>query len=98
MAFWKPGTVAPGSLVDREAEKDSEATIITFSDAKYSTMAMSEQRKQLPVYKHRTEILYLLENYQVVVLVGQTGSGKTTREYPCVPTGKHDIRVRKSCW
>jgi hypothetical protein len=44
---------AVGSLVDREAEKDSEATIITFSDAKYSTMAMSEQRKQLPVYKHR---------------------------------------------
>lgn len=44
---------AVGSLVDREAEKDSEAAIVTFSDAKYSTMALSEQRKQLPVYKHR---------------------------------------------
>lgn len=44
---------AVGSLVDREAEKDSEAAIITFSDTKYSTMAMSEQRKQLPVYRHR---------------------------------------------
>ncbi|KAG0203719.1 hypothetical protein BGX33_008943 [Mortierella sp. NVP41] len=79
MAFWKPGTVAPGSLVDREAEKDSEAVIVTFSDTKYSTMALSDQRKQLPVYKHRTELLYLLEKYQVVVLVGQTGSGKTTQ-------------------
>lgn len=39
--------------MDREAEKDSEAVIVTFSDAKYSTMTMSEQRKQLPVYKHR---------------------------------------------
>ena len=44
---------AVGSLVDREAEKDSEAAIVTFSDTKYSTMTMSEQRKQLPVYKHR---------------------------------------------
>lgn len=48
-----PLLFALGSLVDREAEKDSEAAIVTFSDAKYSTMAMSEQRKQLPVYKHR---------------------------------------------
>ncbi|KAF9942194.1 hypothetical protein BGZ65_008280 [Modicella reniformis] len=107
MAFWKPGTVAPGklsvfvgfssircfalqltlfqpclyigSLVDREAEKDSEAVIITYSDTKHSSLALSEQRKQLPVYNHRTEFLYCIERYQVVVLVGQTGSGKTTQ-------------------
>ncbi|KAF9291968.1 hypothetical protein BGZ68_001054 [Mortierella alpina] len=40
---------------------------------------MSEQRKQLPVYRHRTEFLYLVEHHQVVILVGQTGSGKTTQ-------------------
>ncbi|KAF9900101.1 hypothetical protein BX616_002690 [Lobosporangium transversale] len=79
MAFWKPGTVAPGSLVDREAEKDTEAIVIAHSDAKYSTLSLSDQRKQLPVYSHRTEFLYLIEKYQVVVLVGQTGSGKTTQ-------------------
>ncbi|KAG0199633.1 hypothetical protein BGX28_007113 [Mortierella sp. GBA30] len=79
MAFWKPGTIAPGSLVDREAEKDSEATLVAFTDTKYSTLPISEQRKQLPVYRHRSEFLYLLEKYQVVILVGQTGSGKTTQ-------------------
>jgi len=25
-------------------------------------------------------LLYLVENYQVVIVVGQTGSGKTTRK------------------
>ncbi|KAF9348435.1 hypothetical protein BGX34_002491, partial [Mortierella sp. NVP85] len=86
MAFWKPGTVAPGSLVpaigslvDREVEKDSDAVVIAFSDTKYSSLPLSEQRKQLPVYNHRTEFLYCIEKYQVVVLVGQTGSGKTTQ-------------------
>ncbi|KAI1314989.1 hypothetical protein EDD11_001425 [Mortierella claussenii] len=79
MAFWKPGTVAPGSLVDREAEKDAEAMVVAYSDGKYATLSLSDQRKQLPVYNHRTEFLYLIEHYQVVVLVGQTGSGKTTQ-------------------
>ncbi|KAF9171324.1 hypothetical protein BGX21_002859 [Mortierella sp. AD011] len=79
MAFWKPGTVAPGILVDREAEKDSEAIIVAYSDTKLATLSLSDQRKQLPVYNHRTEFLYLIEKYQVVILVGQTGSGKTTQ-------------------
>ncbi|KAF9984591.1 hypothetical protein BGZ75_003855 [Mortierella antarctica] len=96
MAFWKPGTVAPGmyphrfaaartaavasrSQVDREAGKDSEAAVVAFADTKYTTLPMSEQRKQLPVHRHRTEFLYLLEHHQVVILVGQTGSGKTTQ-------------------
>ncbi|KAF9961246.1 hypothetical protein BGZ72_004387 [Mortierella alpina] len=79
MAFWKPGTVAPGIQVDREAGKDSEAAVVAFADTKYTTLPISEQRKQLPVYGHRTEFLYLLERYQVVILVGQTGSGKTTQ-------------------
>ncbi|KAG0091246.1 ATPdependent RNA helicase [Podila epicladia] len=79
MAFWKPGTLAPGSQVDREAGQESEAVIVTFNEAQFTTMTIAEQRQQLPVFKHRTEFLYLLENYQVVILVGQTGSGKTTQ-------------------
>ncbi|MCJ1243409.1 hypothetical protein MMC30_000606 [Trapelia coarctata] len=33
----------------------------------------------LPIARHRTNLLYLLETFQVVVVVGQTGSGKTTQ-------------------
>ncbi|KAF9586519.1 hypothetical protein BGW38_003205 [Lunasporangiospora selenospora] len=79
MAFWKPGTVAPGSLVDRETERDGEAVVAAFSDSSYATFSINEQRKHLPVYRHRLEFLYTIERYQVVIVVGQTGSGKTTQ-------------------
>ncbi|KAG0304257.1 hypothetical protein BGZ98_005744 [Dissophora globulifera] len=53
--------------------------IIAYSDAQHSSLPLSEQRKRLPIYGHRTEMLYMLEKYQVLILVGQTGSGKTTQ-------------------
>jgi ATP-dependent RNA helicase DDX35 len=40
---------------------------------------LSDQRLQLPIYKSKNQILYLIEKFQAVVLVGQTGSGKTTQ-------------------
>ena len=33
----------------------------------------------LPIARHRTSLLYLVEKFQVVIVVGQTGSGKTTQ-------------------
>ncbi|CAG0921664.1 unnamed protein product [Notodromas monacha] len=42
-------------------------------------LPLKQQRKTLPAYKHRDELLYLLEKYQVVVLCGETGSGKSTQ-------------------
>lgn len=33
----------------------------------------------LPIARHRSAILYLVETHQVVIVVGQTGSGKTTQ-------------------
>lgn len=38
-----------------------------------------EQRKSLPVYEARAELLEKLDKNQVVVLEGETGSGKTTQ-------------------
>lgn len=37
------------------------------------------QRRQLPIYKQRSEFLNLIHNNQILVLVGETGSGKTTQ-------------------
>lgn len=34
---------------------------------------LSAQRSRLPIFKHREEILYLLENFQTVIIVGETG-------------------------
>ena len=38
-----------------------------------------EQRKLLPVYDVREELLQIIRENQVVVIVGETGSGKTTQ-------------------
>ncbi|KAI8825220.1 P-loop containing nucleoside triphosphate hydrolase protein [Fimicolochytrium jonesii] len=78
MAFWKPGTVAPGSSIDRESEKE-EGQAVTAQYNANANASLSEQRLRLPIYKNRKQILYLVEKYQVVVVVGQTGSGKTTQ-------------------
>jgi ATP-dependent RNA helicase DDX35 len=33
----------------------------------------------LPIARHRQNLLYLIETFQVTIVVGQTGSGKTTQ-------------------
>ena len=39
----------------------------------------STSRQILPITAHRTQILYALEKYGVLILVGETGSGKSTQ-------------------
>ena len=33
----------------------------------------------LPIARHRQSLLYLIETFQVTIVVGQTGSGKSTQ-------------------
>jgi ATP-dependent RNA helicase DDX35 len=40
---------------------------------------LSMQRQCLPIAKHRTQLLYALEQFSVIVIVGETGSGKSTQ-------------------
>ena len=37
------------------------------------------ERQVLPINAHRTQILYALEKYGVLILVGETGCGKSTQ-------------------
>ncbi|RIA95786.1 pre-mRNA splicing factor [Glomus cerebriforme] len=78
MAFWKPGTVAPGISVDREAEKETSESLVTFVNYG-SNLSIQQQRKRLPIFKSRDQILYLVERYQTTIIVGQTGCGKSTQ-------------------
>lgn len=43
------------------------------------SLPLEQHRQRLPVYKNRDHILYLLEQFQTVVLVGETGCGKSTQ-------------------
>eukprot|EP00894_Picocystis_sp_ML_P000616 jgi/Pico_ML_1/51133/g2216.t1 len=47
--------------------------------AKTEHELMLEDRKRLPIYPYREELLQALEQYQVIIIVGETGSGKTTQ-------------------
>ncbi|KAF8049480.1 hypothetical protein N665_2203s0007 [Sinapis alba] len=53
-----------------EAEKDESRTVAERA---------KEDRKSLPIYAYRDELLKLVEENQVLVIVGETGSGKTTQ-------------------
>ena len=90
--------VGPDGKVDYRADsKYSEAmkgkteAISHFAQTK----TLKEQRRFLPVYKVRSELLQVIRDHQVVVIVGETGSGKTTQvaqyllEDGCVPCRAH---------
>lgn len=42
-------------------------------------LSLGQQRMNLPIYKYRTHILYLVEKYPTTIIVGHTGCGKTTQ-------------------
>ncbi|KAL7422216.1 hypothetical protein Q5752_002862 [Cryptotrichosporon argae] len=73
LQFWKPGTAAPGSSLDRASE--AEALVAP----RPSTLSLETQRQRLPIAKHRQKLLWCVEKYRVVIVVGQTGSGKSTQ-------------------
>ncbi|PXF40008.1 putative pre-mRNA-splicing factor ATP-dependent RNA helicase DEAH2 [Gracilariopsis chorda] len=52
-----------------------------WTDRPYSSryFTIFEQRRALPVYEARREVLDTLADHQVIVLQGETGSGKTTQ-------------------
>ena len=48
---------------------------------------IKDQRRLLPVYECREDLLQVIRENQVVVVVGETGSGKTTQVRRCCPSG-----------
>ncbi|KAI0273863.1 P-loop containing nucleoside triphosphate hydrolase protein [Gloeopeniophorella convolvens] len=76
LQFWKPGTLGPGSSLDRPSANDDAFVSPTRPSQALSVQA---QRDRLPISKHKNNIMYCMENNQVVIVVGQTGCGKTTQ-------------------
>lgn len=93
--FWKPGSRGPDAretrraarprghveldttMDDRESERWEQGQVLVHNPLeRYS---LRQQREALPIFKHRRQLLYMVETHRVVVLVGETGSGKTTQ-------------------
>lgn len=79
--FWKPGSKFPGvdAESDRQAEKEGESITAIYNP--YERYSLDQQRQHLPIFKLRTQLLYCVERYKVLVIIGETGCGKTTRMY-----------------
>ncbi|KAJ8678997.1 hypothetical protein QAD02_014784 [Eretmocerus hayati] len=76
----KPRFLAPGENSWQEDKTDLDAHQSTqFVFNPNQSLALDLQRKRLPIYKLRSHIIYLLENYQALILVGETGCGKSTQ-------------------
>ncbi|KAG8430381.1 hypothetical protein GDO86_017906 [Hymenochirus boettgeri] len=75
--FWKPGTEGPGVGIAEERQSTAEVSSVIYNP--HASLSIEQQRQRLPVFKLRNHILYLVENYQTVVIIGETGSGKSTQ-------------------
>ncbi|KAM0754168.1 P-loop containing nucleoside triphosphate hydrolase protein [Meredithblackwellia eburnea MCA 4105] len=89
MAFWKPGTIAPGSSIatgssiDRDKDAESGGGGAggpgAVTGRVQGNIAVSQRRDRLPITKERNSLLYLLEEHPVVILQSPTGTGKSTQ-------------------
>ncbi|XP_050680357.1 probable ATP-dependent RNA helicase DHX35 isoform X2 [Leptidea sinapis] len=57
-------------------DNDSKTSVVY---NRYHHLPLQTQRQKLPVFQYRNHILYLLENYQTLILIGETGCGKSTQ-------------------
>jgi ATP-dependent RNA helicase DDX35 len=48
--FWKPGTVGPGSSLDRATEAEDGLVV----SSSLSSLSIQAQRERLPIFKHST--------------------------------------------
>ncbi|XP_027338668.1 pre-mRNA-splicing factor ATP-dependent RNA helicase DEAH1-like isoform X2 [Abrus precatorius] len=80
-------SVMDGDKFDYEEMEDS----LEKSRAKSALEALQEERKKLPIYPYRDELLQAVRDHQVLVIVGETGSGKTTQ----IPQYLHEAGYTK---
>jgi len=67
-----------GDDVDDETRAQTEKEKL--ADEKLSKFeAIQAERKRLPMFPYREELLAAIEEHQVIIIVGETGSGKTTQ-------------------
>ncbi|KAG6687002.1 hypothetical protein I3842_11G049200 [Carya illinoinensis] len=80
-------SVMDGDNLDNEEPIE----LLEKSLAKSALEKLQEDRKTLPVYPYREQLLQAVHDHQVLVIVGETGSGKTTQ----IPQYLHEAGYTK---
>ncbi|KAM3316812.1 hypothetical protein ACQJBY_034775 [Aegilops geniculata] len=76
-------------------EDDSDQETIDAKDI--LKRELQDERKTLPIYKFRDELLKAVDEYQVIVIVGETGSGKTTQIPQYLHEAGYTARGKVAC-
>ncbi|CAI0422630.1 unnamed protein product [Linum tenue] len=80
-------SVMDGDKFDNDLSPDALEEL----EAKTGLEKLQEDRKTLPIYPYREQLLQAVKDYQVLVIVGETGSGKTTQ----IPQYLHEAGYTK---
>lgn len=75
-----------GSSDDAEIEEE-----VPMTEYERERKKIQDQRKSLPVYPLREDLLKALRDHQILIIVGETGSGKTTQ----LPQYLHEVGYTK---
>ncbi|XP_065647336.1 ATP-dependent RNA helicase A protein isoform X3 [Hydra vulgaris] len=81
---WNPWLAQSIIIEGEEGERVAQSGSLIYDEfqAKWDDsnfVSMLEQRKELPVYKYKQQIIELVNENQVVIIRGATGCGKTTQ-------------------
>ncbi|KAK9926087.1 hypothetical protein M0R45_023339 [Rubus argutus] len=79
------------SVMDGDKFEDGQPADLLESRTKSALEKLQEDRKTLPIYAYRDELLKAIDEHQVLVIVGETGSGKTTQ----IPQYLHEAGYTK---
>ncbi|KAJ7978712.1 ATP-dependent RNA helicase [Quillaja saponaria] len=74
-----------------EYDHEQPVEALEKSRAKSALEKLQEDRKTLPIFPYREELLKAVDEHQVLVIVGETGSGKTTQ----IPQYLHEAGYTK---
>ena len=71
----------PSDLANLEEERQGisceAGQIISYNPNKH--LSIQHQQQALPITAYKSDILYLVSKFQVVIIVGEAGSGKSTQ-------------------
>ncbi len=62
-----------GDVLRDDEGGGSASAAVAIRPFNFATTPLAMQRQCLPIAKHRTQLLYALEHYSVIVVVGETG-------------------------
>ena len=87
--FWKPAPARLQNVVRDEESRGGEYGSVGVVPPAARNVSIARQRMLLPIYKHKRQIIYSMENYGCLIIVGETGKYYVTEYQVLVETARY---------